>query len=49
MFPVALILGGLVASLSALAVGWAVLMPLLMAFSERFDGIEKRVLKRQYA
>ncbi len=36
-------------ALAALAVGWGVIMPLLVAFSERYDGIRGRELSQRYA
>ncbi len=36
-------------ALTALAIGWGAIMPLLMAFSEHFDGIQQRQLRQRYA
>ena len=36
-------------ALAALGVGWAVIMPLLVALSDRFDGFQRHQLKQRYA
>jgi hypothetical protein len=36
-------------ALTMLALGWGILMPVLMAFSERFDGIKRHRLEQHYA